>query len=326
MGTLYVDRRGTKLSFERGALVVREPDMSPRSVPLSLVERLVVIGNIGISGSLLTRLAENGTALAFLPGRGQRRSAFLLSSGHGDAVRRLGQFHLATDQPSRLYWASRLVRLRLAGQRRLLRAGRYRRPDQRAPLFAAEQVIRSAQYAIVNACHNRDQLRGQEGSATAAFFRGYAALFPDTAGFSGRNRRPPRDPVNAALSLGYTLVHGDALRSLVGNGLDATVGVYHEPSWNRESLACDLVELARARVERFVWRLFAERVVTAQSFSRSGEGVRLVKSAREAFFASWESQATTHRQWLARAARTLARECARIGRTDVGREPDEHPG
>ena len=97
MGTLYIDRRGTELEFERGALVVREPEAGPRTVPLNLVHRLVVIGNARISGSLLTRLAENGTGIAlFLPGRGQRRSAFLFGMGHGDAVRRWHRESLST--------------------------------------------------------------------------------------------------------------------------------------------------------------------------------------------------------------------------------------
>ena len=104
MGSLYVDRRGSELEFERGALVVREPEAGPRTVPLNLIDRLVVIGNARISGSLLTRLADNGTAVTFLPARGQRRSSFLLGMGHGDALRRIGQYRLATDAWARVLW------------------------------------------------------------------------------------------------------------------------------------------------------------------------------------------------------------------------------
>ena len=318
MGTLYIDRRGTELEFERGALVVREPEAGPRTVPLNLVDRLVVVGNARISGSLLTRLAENGTGIAFLPGRGQRRSAFLFGMGHGDAVRRIGQYQLATDASGRRVWSARLVRLRLTGQLRLLRWARRMRPDQRAVLTAAEHRIVQVRHALHTPDISREQIRGYEGSATAAFFRGYVTLFPASVAFAGRNRRPPRDPVNAALSLGYTLVHGDALRSLTAQGLDTTVGFYHVPAWSRESLACDLIELARSRVEGFTWRLFAERTVTAESFSRSGEGVRLAKSARQRFFARWEAQAHVHRRWLERAAGVLARECAAVGAVQTG--------
>jgi CRISPR-associated protein Cas1 len=313
MGTLYVDRRGSSLDFERGALVIREPDAPPRSVPLALVERLVVIGNVKLTSGLLTKLADNGTAMAFLPGRGQQRSAFLLGEGHGDAVRRLGQYRMATDLQMRGRLASQLVRLRLAGQQRLLRTALRYRADQRFVLLDAVNGIGAAREALATYPMGLGQIRGQEGAAAAAFFRGYGALFPESAGFTGRNRRPPRDPVNASLSLGYTLAHGDALRAIAATGLDPAIGLYHQPAWSRESLACALVELARARVERFVWRLFADRIIRPENFTRSGEGVRLAKGARESFFATWEHQAGVHRRWQARAARFLARECHRLG-------------
>jgi CRISPR-associated protein Cas1 len=326
MGALYVDRRGSEVSFERGAIVVREPNSSPRSVPLTLVERVVLIGNVRISGTVLTRLAEAGASIICLPGRGQRRSASLAGLSHGDAVRRLGQYHLATDHSSRLGWALRLVRLRLIGQRRLLGAARRCRPDLRAPLVAAEQKIGKAGRELNESTLSHEQLRGQEGAATSAFFTAYARVFPAKAGFEGRNRRPPRDPVNAALSLGYTLAHGDAMRASLANGLDPAVGLYHQPAWNRDSLACDLVELTRARVERFVWRVFAERVVTPDSFTSSSEAVRLSKGARQSFFARWERDASIHRRWLDRAARVLAHECAHQGRIATDRIADDDPG
>ena len=315
MGTLYVDRRGSELDFERGALVLRVPDAPPRSVPLSLVDRLVVIGNVRLNSGLLVRLADQGAALAILPGRGRRRGAFLFADGHGDVVRRLGQYRLGVEAPLCAPWARRIVYLRLAGQRRLLRVAHRMRPDCRRPLLAAEQAVAAAAAKLREEAPDLESLRGREGAAAAAFFRGYVSLFPPSVGFSGRNRRPPKDPVNAALSLGYTLAHSDALRAVVGAGLDPGIGVYHQPAWSRESLACDLVELARGRVERFVWRLFADRVVTAGGFSDGEEGVRLNKGARAAYFAAWEAQAQLHRRWQARMAHALAKECRSLGET-----------
>ena len=67
---------------------------------------------------------------------------------------------------------------------------------------------------------------GLEGAA-AAYFRALAAAFPPALGFEGRNRRPPRDPVNACLSLGYTLLHGDAVREAAVQGFDPMIGVLH---------------------------------------------------------------------------------------------------
>ncbi|ABM61404.1 CRISPR-associated endonuclease Cas1 [Halorhodospira halophila] len=313
MGTLYIDRRRTRLELAHKALTIREPEAQPRSVPLSLIDRLIVIGQVELSSGVLTTLAESGVSLVFMPSRGQRRSAFLRSEGHGDAVRRLGQYRLIHLEAERQAWARRLVRLRLAGQQRLLASALYRRPDQRQPLTAAHREIEAAQATVRREAPAGEQLRGQEGTAAAAFFRGYGALFAEALGFSGRNRRPPRDPVNAVLSLGYTLAHGDALRAVTAAGLDPAIGVLHEPAWGRDSLACDLTEIARARVERLTWELFASETLQRTDFTNSTEGVRLGKAARQTFFGCWERHAGLHRRWQRRAAQALAAECAHHG-------------
>ncbi|MCG5541928.1 MULTISPECIES: CRISPR-associated endonuclease Cas1 [unclassified Halorhodospira] len=324
MGTLYIDRRGTHLTLAHKALTIREPEARPRSVPLSLIDRLVIIGHVELSSGVLTALAERGVGVVLMPARGQRRSAFLRSEGHGDAVRRLGQYRLAQLEPERQAWARQLVRLRLAGQQRLLAGALHQRPDQRQPLTAARREIEAAHAAVRRQAPAGEQLRGQEGTAAAAFFRGYATLFPEALGFAGRNRRPPRDPVNAVLSLGYTLAHGDALRAATAAGLDPAIGVLHQPVWGRDALACDLTELARARVERLTWQLFATQALTRSDFTHSAEGVRLAKAARQTFFGCWERHAGLHRRWQRRAALALAAACAQLGTQVVPEEHDVH--
>lgn len=310
MGTLYIDRRGAKLDFDRGAMVIREPDEAPRSIPLRLIDRLVVVGNTQVSTGLLTRLAENGSGVTILSGRGNARNSILHGFGHGDIARRIGQFRLCSDPEALIHWARRLVWLRLAGQRRVLSVALRGRPELRRPLSVALRDIQFAMFQVRREGSRLEQLRGREGAATAAFFRGYRELFPRSVAFTGRNRRPPRDSVNAALSLGYTLVHSEAVRAICGAGLEPMMGFLHEPTYGRESLACDLAELGRCSVERLVWRLFAEQRLTTESFFSSREAVFLNKSARATFFRAYENAAHVHRRWLARAARRLARECA----------------
>lgn len=103
-----------------------------------------------------------------------------------------------------------------------------------------------------------ETLRGLEGGASATYFQAYTKLFPESLRFKKRNRRPPEDPVNAMLSLCYTLLHYEIVREIEVIGLDPTIGFYHQFDYGRESLACDLVELYRIDVDRFVWELFRE--------------------------------------------------------------------
>lgn len=309
MSTLVIDQRGTQLSYHSGALMIRVPGEQLQSVPLHLLERLITVGRVTLDGSLLAQLADQGIGLLALPGRSTRGSAFLWSQGHGDAGRRLGQYALVSQSASCLVWARRFVRLRMMGARRLLQQAGQQRPELSYAMNKGQQHL---ERALRQARHSQDlaQLRGIEGAAAAAYFAAYAQVLPPALGFQGRNRRPPRDPVNAALSLSYTLAHGEAVRALARAGLDPMLGFLHEPAHGRESLACDLVELARPRLERWVWRLFAEEQLTARHFSYTGSACRMNKAARRIFFAGYEQQAHRQRRWFDRYAHLLARACS----------------
>lgn len=290
-----------------------------------MIERLVIIGHVELSSEVLTRLGEAGIGCVFMPGRGQKRSTFMRSESHGDAVRRLGQYQFALTSDHTSFWARNIVRLRVAGQRRLLGHVLQERPDQRHTLWKACKEIDVARSTLRDPELSLESLRGQEGAAAAAFFRGYTSLFPKSLGFYERNRRPPRDPVNAVLSLGYALAHGDALRAITASGLDPAIGFLHQPAWGRDSLACDLTELARSRVELLTWHLFAHRELETTNFSNSPEGgVRLRKDARYNFFSRWEVHARLHRNWQKRAAQLIANYCSSYGKSLFPGGGDEH--
>ena len=136
--------------------------------------------------------------------------------------------------------------------------------------------------AAEGAALDRDALMGIEGAAAAAFFRAYATLFPSSLGFAQRRRRPPPDPVNVCLSLGYTLLHHIAVREVQIVGLDPLLGFLHVPERGRELLACDLVEPLRPHVEEWVWRALAERRLRGEHFTCEKGGGCLLGQGRAA--------------------------------------------
>jgi CRISPR-associated protein Cas1 len=180
-----------------------------------------------------------------------------------------------------------VVGARIRGQRRLLLSLRDTRPRARYAVSRALRLLTRLhqglrQHATV------DALRGAEGAAARVFFAGWTALLPTALRFPGRRRRPPTDPVNAALSLGYSLLHARVLEACHATGLDAAIGVLHAPEHGRPSLACDLVEFERAAVEHWVRSMFVEGRLRASDFERSDAGCLLAKSGRGAFFAGIE--------------------------------------
>lgn len=321
MASLYIDRRNASIDIQAGQLRVCEPGERPRGFPLAMLERVVLASNVALESNVITQLIDNGCSILFAEGRGARRFAHIAGARHGDAARRLGQYQLSSSAALSLPLARRLVRARATGCLRTLRTAAQQRPDLRRPLQSAIEQLLAGCRGVAD-CSNVDSLRGIEGANAAAFFRAYTQLFPAQAGFTQRNRRPPRDAVNAALSLGYSLTHVEAVRQCHLAGLDPMLGVYHQPSYGRESLACDLNELVRHQIERLIWRMFAEQSLRPAQFESHNGGVFLKKDARHSFFAAFEAQAQAHRRVLRTAAAAFARHCRTLAPEQA---TDEHP-
>ena len=308
MATLVLDRSDLELRADGSALAVYESGERRGTVALNLVDRLILQGSVKIDSTVLTRLAEAGVATVLLSRRQSRRVAFMTGASHSDAAIRVAQYQLTLDELWCSSWSVRIVLAKIRGQRRLLRKALSQRPDCRKSLTDA---ITSLQNVINTICHTEaisvDTVRGLEGAAAAAYFRGFTTLFPDSVNFTGRNRRPPRDPVNACLSLGYTLLHFEAVRACHVAGLDPMIGFLHRPAFGRESMACDLVESIRSQVDEWIWEQFRSRALRADGFSHDKGACLLNKSGRAHFYASWEQFAAAPRRHLRRQCEVLVR-------------------
>ncbi|RMD48425.1 MAG: CRISPR-associated endonuclease Cas1 [Alphaproteobacteria bacterium] len=315
-GTLFIDRRGARIARDAQALRISVPDAPPRRIPVTAVRRLVVRGSASIEVAALNLLWEEGVALLCLTGRRDRPAARIHGGPHADAAVRLAQYRLWHDGDTRLAWARELLAFRIAILEREARRILERRRGRRRSLSRLADATAKARRGLA-AASTPDALRGVEGALAAAWFRILAELLPASLGFTTRRRRPPPDPVNALLSLGYTIATAEAATAAVRAGLDPAIGLLHGLAHGREALALDLVEPARPLVDGFVHDLFHGRRLEARHFSDDGKGgVLLGKAGRRIFYEAWEQEA-------ARRVRGLVRVLAREGvRRLRNRPPD----
>lgn len=106
-----------------------------------------------------------------------------------------------------------------------------------------------------------EEAMGLEGAAAATYFRALADLIPEKWKFNGRNRRPPKDPVNSLLSLAYTLTAFEVRTAIYKKGLDPAPGFAHSVQEYRESLVLDIIEPLRPEADEFVLRLIRDSLV-----------------------------------------------------------------
>ena len=244
MSTLYVDRRQVDLDVEADTIVMRIDGARQGTAPLGTIVRIVIKGGGKLSTRLLSKLAERGIALFVLGSRNREPTAAMLASPSGDGALRVSQYRLSQDEQGREALSAAIVTAKSKGQRRVLSLPLQSSNDR------SDQQVRRADEALENAINlleqpsrypsSRATLRGIEGSAARQYFAGLQAYFPPSLGFEGRNKRPPRDPVNVGLSLGYTLLHAEAVQAVTAAGLDPMLGIYHDLQPGRPSLASDL--------------------------------------------------------------------------------------
>ena len=316
MTTLYIDRKDIELKVSGGVIEFHEPAGRRGSVPLAGLERIVLRGRALLSTSVLGAITEAGAGVVMLSGRHGRHLATCVGRPHNDVVRRLGQFDAYRDVDARARWSRALILAKVNAQHRLLGKALDRRPDKRRILVRAIAQLQSAQRRLSSEGEalGIPSVLGIEGAAAAAYFTAYVELFPPSLGFNGRRRRPPPDPVNACLSLGYTLLHFEAVTASHAAGLDPLLGLYHEPAYGRESLAADVIEPLRPHVDEWVWSLFRERVLSERGFRKDNGGVLLGKAARQRFYERFNPLCLALRRLLRRQLGRAAREFEQRGR------------
>lgn len=247
LNTLYVSTQGSYLRKEGDTVVVEVEKEIRLRLPLLNLGGIVCFGNVLCSPFLLGACAEAGVAVSFLTENG-RFLASLTGEPSGNVLLRREQFRRADDLAASLTIACSFIAGKIANTRHMLRrAARESARDEAAVSAAADRLgfcLRSAPDA-----RDLNHLRGIEGEAAQHYFGVFDALIvqqTDAFAFTGRNRHPPEDNINALLSFLYTLLMRDIAGALTAHGLDPAVGFFHRDRPGRSSLALDLMEEFRA--------------------------------------------------------------------------------
>lgn len=304
MTSLFVDRRGVELEHESGALVFRENGERIGTVPLAPITRVFLRGDVKLSAALLGQLGERGVGVVILSGR-RGKPTLMLARPHNDAARRVEQIKKSLDEAFCLAIARALIDKKLARQIEWFDALREKNRMARYELTHAMELLRAQRGRLAQATQLAS-LRGIEGAAANCYFDGLKAVVPESLHFRSRNRRPPKDPFNALLSLTYTLAHAELAVALFGAGFDPYVGFYHQLDFGRESLASDLLEAVRPLCDRFCLKLIKDQTLGKDDFSMTEAGCLLGKAGRARYYAAYEGYSEVLRagihaevEWLA---------------------------
>ena len=263
MDSLYIVEQGCYLRKDGESLKIMKGRKVIQNIPASGLRRLVIAGWNSLTGSVLDFLIRNQVDTVFMTPTGRFRARLLLDdTGHVEL--RQKQYVRLADTEFKTGSARAVVAGKLENHVRFLR----RRSSQRdIPELASVALQIKALTRQLEGEKDIERIRGMEGYAARLMYSVFGFLIKNEKfQFSGRNRRPPLDPVNALLSFVYTLLTNEVQNAIKVAGLDPYLGALHEPGRGRPSLACDLVEEWRAWGERMVLTLINRKVVDPGDF------------------------------------------------------------
>lgn len=327
----YVNSQGAHVGKTGEVLQVRMRDGQKIAVRLNEICQLNVFGNVQLTTQAIHGLASRGIPICYFSQSGW---FYGITTGlnQKNVFLRRAQFRLSEQEWFALNFARQLVAGKIRNQRTLLQ-----RNHVEPPQAVLRELKRMAKYA--EAARSLDELLGIEGNAASLYFEQFSGMIKvdnesQTAAFrfdfAKRNRRPPRDPVNALLSLGYSLLAKDLTITCYAVGFDPYQGFYHQLRFGRPALALDLMEPFRPLiVDSAVLTAINTRMIAPKDFVRVGPAVALTPAGRKAFFHAYEMRMdtlVTHPQFSYRVSyrRVLeiqARLLARLLEGEIGQYP-----
>jgi CRISP-associated protein Cas1 len=288
---LYLNTQGARVGKSGEVLQIRDRNEKKQDVRMGEICQLNVMGNVQLSTQAIQALCEASVPICYFSQGGWFYGITLGLNTKNIFLRRT-QFRLAEEEWFALSLAKRLVAGKIRNQRTMLQRNHIEPSEE--TLSGLKQMVEAAEYA-----DSTEELLGVEGNAARLYFRDFAGMIKteDEDGansqfrfnFGGRNRRPPRDAVNALLSLAYSLLAKDLTIACYAVGFDPYLGYYHQPRFGRPALALDLMEPFRPLIaDSAVLAAINTRMVTSKDFVQAGPAVALSPAGRRAFFRAYE--------------------------------------
>lgn len=292
---LYVTTPECYLSLEGENIVILKEQEELKRVPLHNLEGIITFGYTGASPALMGKCAKSNIALTFLTSHGHFL-ARVNGEQYGNVLLRKEQYRVSDDQEKSLKIAKNMMIGKLYNSRWVIERCK-RDHGLQVDVDQLDEKIKLIKDGMmkVKEARGAEELLGIEGKAADEYFSVFDQMIlqqKDDFKFVNRNRRPPKDNVNALLSFCYTLLAHDCAAALESVGLDAYVGFYHKDRPGRRSLALDLMEELRSiMADRFVLTVINKKIVKKDDFWIKENGAVILKDdPRRSVLQLWQKK------------------------------------
>lgn len=292
MAALYVKEQGALVQKRSERILVTKNRQTLLEMPFSHVDSVAVIGNVQVTSQALHAFLTKGIDVSYFTFSGQYLGNTSPESSKNIFLR-LAQYELYQNMEERMKIARVIVKNKIWNQMSLIRGFRWESGDTKwkSEITQMEKIL-----GKVDAAVNTSELMGLEGKASSLYFCAYGRMFKCKFKFGGRNRRPPRDPINVIISLGYTFLTKEVAVALETESFEMYLGFLHGVRYGRKSLPLDIVEEFRQPiVDKMTLKLFNKNMIQEFDFEYEDERVILNEDGFKKFcreFERWMSDSS----------------------------------
>ena len=296
MSYLYVCEQGATIGINENRFQVKYKDGMLKSVPAETLEVIEVFGKVQVTTQCMTECLKRGVNILFYSANGAYFGR-LISTSHVNVQRQRKQADICKNESFKLAFSQKIIDAKIHNQIVILR--RYARSccqNINRPVVEMQNMHKKVLLA-----KNIEQVMGYEGTAAKIYFRTLGELIDPDFAFTGRSRRPPMDPFNSMISLGYSIIMNELYGKIEGKGLNPYFGIMHKDREKHPTLASDLMEEWRAvLIDSVALSMINGHEVSTDDFYSGVEqpGVFLEKEAFKKYIKKLEIKFRTQTRYL----------------------------
>ena len=286
---VYVQANRAKVAKQGDRLAITLGDEEPVYARLAEVSQLVLMGNVYVTTPTLHELMRREIPITW-QSYGGWFLGHSMGAGHSNVELRTAQYRASFDESACLRLAKGWVQAKVRNSRVLLRRN-WTDKEKAEPVLRAMRLLSNE----VGSAKEIESLLGIEGAAAAQYFQAFPNMLKMSDdselrfSMEGRNRRPPTDPINALLSIGYSMLTRSFVVALSAVGFDPFRGFFHQPRYGRPALALDMMEPFRSLiVDSCVITAINNSEIDKSDFIVTPIGVNLTDKGRKRFIAIFE--------------------------------------
>lgn len=321
MSVIYVKEQGSYIRKSGEKIEIIKQNQRLLSFPVWNIDGVSIIGNVQISTQALIYLMENGIDVSIFS-----YSGHYIGQARADSSKniflRFAQYDAYQDMNVRLHMAKLLINNKIENQMSLMRNYRYK--DDFSPKNEMEKMQKLKAKLVT--CETSNEILGVEGMCSNLYFSCFGHMINCNLSFKGRNRRPPKDPINVILSLGYTFLTREVCAALEAESFEVYLGFLHGIRYGRKSLALDIVEEFRQPVvDRFTITCFNKRILNEFDFDMEGNQVVLNEEGFKKFCMRFERWMQAEGSSTDKSFRQIIKKQASVLKKAIQNRQEYHP-